>query len=612
MIDIVLVPLLVIGLVLNGLRLRARVPAALPSAPGPADDGNFAWIISQGTSLDDETRQAAVAYARGESLELLDVVPGDLPVTAARDLVRQVSPGALRSKRLAAGGSAGAALLADVALLKRAELTVPTDLAPADVITLARRIKPCASGGMTMITSHGFRAAADDLAQRKSRLVAAGSLPWLHLECEMVPYAVTVIALAAWWQLGLVAAVSYCLQPYLIFAGTALRPRGLHAAALLRPVHDPYVWARTAAGRWKSAAQKERDAALAEAADYYRQAMAGGTDRFFEERRPDCPWCGSDKLAVRVRSPDLHLRKPGVFTLERCGDCGHVFQNPRLTPEGLNFHYRDAYDGLGAERSDGIFAMVDNKVYRQRARVPQPFVTPKTWLDVGTGYGHFCATAREVWPETVFDGLDQGQGIEEAERRGWVATGYHGMFPDLADEIAGRYDVISMYHYLEHTREPFAELDAAARALPTGGFLLIELPDPQHRLARLFGRYWMPWFQPQHQNLMPAMNLTKALAQRGLRTVALERGTAHIPTDAVIALFLFTGRLVPPAWPWSPRQPSVLERAARRVAWVVAIPFLAAAFALDRTVITALARHWDDGNAYRLLARKEVSGDGGP
>jgi Methyltransferase domain len=608
MIDVVLVPLIVIGLVLNGLRLRARVPPALRCAPGVSDDVNFTWITSQDTSLDDETRRAAVSFARSENLDLVDVVPADLPITAARDLLRAVDPRTLRSGRLAPGGSAGAVVLADTALLKRAEVSEPSQPAPADVIALARQIRPAASRGAAIVTAPRLPAVPENLAQRRSRLAASGNLAWLHLGLEMVPYALTVIALAEGWQLGLAAAVVYCLQPYLIFAGTAMHPRGLPAAALLRAVHAPYVWVLTSMGRWKSAAQAEYDAKLAEAADYYPKALAGGTGRFFEERRNDCPWCGSGALTVRMRSPDIVMHKPGTFTLQQCGDCGHVFQNPRLTPEGLSFYYRDAYDGLGAAGAETLFNR-DDEPYRARARMPEPFVTPKSWLDVGTGYGHFCATAREVWPDTVFDGLDQGAGVEEAERRGWISTGHRGMFPDLAAELAGRYDVISMHHYLEHTREPFAELDAAARALPDGGCLLIELPDPQWRLARFFGRYWMPWFQPQHQHLMPIGNLTNALAQRGLRTVAIERGRAHIPCDAVAAVLLAAWRIAPLAWPWSPPRPRA-ERAVRGLIWVVAVPAAVVARALDRSLVAGLARRWDHGNAYRVLARKEGLPDG--
>jgi hypothetical protein len=184
------------------------------------------------------------------------------------------------------------------------------------------------------------------------------------------------------------------------------------------------------------------------------------------------------------------------------------------------------------------------------------------------------------------------------------------MFPDLADELAGRYDVVSMHHYLEHTTDPFAELDAAARVLPSGGYLLIEVPDPQWPLAPLFGRYWMPWFQPQHQHMMPARNLTRALLDRGLRPLAVERGAAHQANDFVTAAFLFFSRLAPDRTaPWSARPPTPAARAWQSLVWIVAAPVIVAGLLLDRTLILAVARRCDRGNAYRVLARKENPDD---
>jgi SAM-dependent methyltransferase len=184
------------------------------------------------------------------------------------------------------------------------------------------------------------------------------------------------------------------------------------------------------------------------------------------------------------------------------------------------------------------------------------------------------------------------------------------MFPALADELAGRYDVISMHHYLEHTRDPGAELDAAARALPPGGQLLIELPDPQWPLGRVLRRYWMAWFQPQHQHMMPLRNLTGALAERGLRPVAIERGAAHQANDLTTAVLLFLARLTPrPAVPWSQRPPTAVTRACQGFIWTVGLPAIAAGLLADRTLIRALARRCDRGNAYRVLARKEAPGD---
>jgi SAM-dependent methyltransferase len=610
---IILTGLVVAGLIVNGLRLRARVPSVLPAAdsrPGGQADGVWTLINSRETTVDDATRAAAVAYALAEELAMVDLVPADLPATAARDLVRRVDPRAYRTDRLAGGCSAGAALLVAQPVLTRAGVSVPDEIEPADVIDTARRIRPYAGGhGAAIAVAPWLRSAANDLAKRRARLVASGVIVPIYLTLEATPYALTVMALLTGWEWSVAAAVAYCLQPYLIFAGTAMRPRGLHIAALLRPVHDPYVWARTVAGRWRSAAELERDAELAAAVPYYRDALAKGTARFLEERRATCPWCGSAELSVLVRSRDLVLGKPGMFTLERCGDCGHVFQNPRLRPDGLDFYYRDAYDGIGKAGAEAAFIM-GGDAYRARARMLEPFTTPKAWLDVGAGHAHFCAIGTEIWPDTVFDGLDQGAAIEDAERRGWITTAYRDEFRDLAGALSGRYDVVSMHHYLEHTRDPAGELDAAARVLPPGGYLLIELPDPQWPLARLFGQYWMPWFQPQHQHMIPVGNLTKALAERGLRPVAIERGPAHQACDFTIAALLCVSRVAPDrTLPWSRRPPTVAARAWRSVAWTAATPFIFSGLLLDLALGRFLARRWDCGNAYRVLARREGSDD---
>ncbi|MFD1051343.1 methyltransferase domain-containing protein, partial [Kibdelosporangium lantanae] len=190
--------------------------------------------------------------------------------------------------------------------------------------------------------------------------------------------------------------------------------------------------------------------------------LVRGGERFFEPRRPDCPSCGASTLEKVVTSTDLVQRKPGVFTLERCVPCGHVFQNPRLTPEGLGFYYRDFYDGHGAGAAEAVFSGSPEPYY-DRARMVLPFTTPERWLDVGSGHAHFCRGAKEVLPDTTFDGLDQGAAIEDAVTLGWINQSYRGEFRDVADSLVGHYDVISMHHYLEHTRDPWAELDTAAR-----------------------------------------------------------------------------------------------------------------------------------------------------
>jgi SAM-dependent methyltransferase len=343
---------------------------------------------------------------------------------------------------------------------------------------------------------------------------------------------------------------------------------------------------------------------LAEAREYYDKALADGIERFFEPRRDTCPWCGSPLLRTRLRSADLIQRKPGRFTLDECQSCLHLFQNPRLSLEGLDFYYRDFYDGLGKETAEGVFAL-GAPANQARAHVVSRVTTPKTWLDVGTGHGYFAKHAKEVLPDTEFDGLDMGDGVEDAERRGWLGRGYRGSFPDLADEIGPRYDVVSMHHYLEHTRDPRAELDAIVKVLRPGGYALIEMPNPNSRLGRLLRSWSVPLFQPQHQHLIPEANLLGALAERGFTPVSIEHGAANGAVDMTFALIFAITFLAPdPRRPWVAPSESAWRRKRHELAWTKAYPPLMKAFGnLDRVLGKAIARA-DGGNAYRILAHR--------
>ncbi|MGF1431959.1 class I SAM-dependent methyltransferase [Kitasatospora sp. LaBMicrA B282] len=360
----------------------------------------------------------------------------------------------------------------------------------------------------------------------------------------------------------------------------------------------------TGAPRTTTGKAAARAAQVAVLRPRYRADLADGTDRFFEPRRSTCPWCRSTLLRVRLRTRDLLQHKPGRFVLTECHSCGHVFQNPRLTDAGLEFYYRDFYDGLGEQRLAGMFATRAG-AYRGRARSVAPLApAPERWLDVGTGHGHFCHTAREVFPDTSFDGLDSSEGVLLAEREGRLAHGHRGSFPELAPTLAGRYDVVSMFHYLEHSTDPTRELTAARAALRPGGLLVIEVPDPACGWARTLGRWWLPWLQPQHLNLMPVANLRRRLGELGFEVVLEQHGEAHDPVDLLAACWLLLDARAPREdAPWAPgAPPGRLRLLLRGALFLAGSPVLLAATAIDH-LLAPVAGRLRLSNAYRLVAR---------
>ncbi len=593
-------------LVANGLRLRHRVTglrrlASPPAAPAPA---GYAPLTAEDAAVPDRVLRAAAEHARRGGIGMLDLVPHDLPAEQALDLVRNVDPRAYRKNRFGMGRGAGYAVLVDGEGLARSGIDPRGGLDAGEMGEATARVRFYVDTADMAVAPFP---ATDRTGQRRA---------WLRSQALDLPPSLTLprtlygtggaylLVLSGplidlWAGLGLV--LLYCLIPYLVFAGTALRPADLHRAAWLRPVRVPLtIWRtlRAPRSRWERRLIERREEARAR----YAAEIEAGVQRYLGERRADCPWCGSRDLVRHLVTRDIVQAKPGRFPLDRCRGCGHVFQNPRLTPEGLDFYYRDAYDGLGDLSAELILSSTTDDYFR-RARLAERFARPRRWLDVGTGKGHFCRVARTVFPDTGFDGLDMGDGVEEAARRGWIEDAHRAPFLDVGPDLIGRYDMISMHHYLEHTPDPLAELDLAAKILEPGGHLLIEMPDPECPMARLLRGLWLPYLPPQHLHMIPLGNLKEALETRGLKVLAEQRRDSRRGADftpAAAALINLIGLDV--ERPWQGARPPGPARYARAItAQLLAVPVVGLALAAD---LLTMPLQRGPSNAYRIIARK--------
>ncbi|GGX62543.1 class I SAM-dependent methyltransferase [Streptomyces anandii] len=343
----------------------------------------------------------------------------------------------------------------------------------------------------------------------------------------------------------------------------------------------------------------------------YAAELARGTERFHEPRREDCPWCGSGRLRTRLSAPDLLQHKPGSFTLDQCRDCGHAFQNPRLSAAGLAFYHRDFDEGDPDGLADPALATRrSHRRHRGDARLLRGLGEPESWLDVGTGHARFPAAAREVFPYTSFDGLDPTPRVRRALAAERIEEAHVGHLadPEVTARLRGRYDVVSVFHHLAHVPDPRAELRGALAALRPGGHLLVELPDPRCLFALLLGKWWLPHGQPRHLHLIPLRNLRAELESLGCTVLVTDRRTPHTPNDLSAALALFLARLLPPAdAPWRSAPPSALQRGLRALLNALTSPLVDAAALLDLLLSPVLRQVPGLSNSYRIVARKDTA-----
>jgi SAM-dependent methyltransferase len=594
----------------NALRYRQRLEAVAVVAPVPGADagdahlGRFRLVAVDGVTFDPGALAAAVAHAERHGLDVLDMLPGDLDGDRVLEYIRMVDPTTFKDEALAVGRSAYQALLIDGDVLDRLDVKLPDGgVEEADIAELMVDAKYFAPTTCDLALVPGLHAAPEEPLRRRDLLsIVNGDENASGATLFGLGVLGAGLAAAPGW--GALALLAYGAQPALAVGETPLKAGLKPADPLTRPLRNAAKALRTAGTKEKSRREQELAAQLDQSRAEYRRLLAAGTSRFFLPPRETCPWCGSDDLQTQVDTVDFAQLKPGRFHVDRCGTCGHRFSNPALSPEGFDFFYKDFYSGLFEHALTKKF-QVDAPLYKLRADIVRRHYDrgePALWLDVGTGHGHFPLHARQVFPETRFEALDMGEAVLTAERRGWVAKAHCGLLVETSDSLAGRYDVVSMHHCLEHTSDPRDQVTHLKKCLRPGGYLSIEVPDPECYAGELLKGWWGPWFQPQHQNMVPIGNLCAALRAEGFTIVDTEREEAHEQFEATMAVFLRLNALAPPPnLPWRENRPSDTPK--RLALFTAAAPALAAAVVIDKLVDGYVRKQPSGPNAYRVLAR---------
>lgn len=572
---------------------------------------DFILLTAPNLSIPLSLLKQAVQWAEDEGLLVVDLTSTKAKSIDQLALLQQAHPIDYSQNPFDLGMTAGLAIIVHESVYQRVG-QAPREL--SEWLKYGKMLKKYAPWQTSMLMVNGWQQGSifdwiDQQFPEKSLWIKRSVLSQLYggqlnlakLGLPVIWFAMgQSIAQSNVW--GWSALVIWCLQPWLILGSNW--SKDIWLASIFRPFLDIKNWLIL----WGASEEKTEVLTQKSLVDTYQSLLKDGTSRFFEPKSSTCVFCGSTNLKLHHRLKDQYQSKPGEFHLDRCVDCGHIFQNPRLSIEGLNFYYRDFYDGLGEHSMDRIFGASDQS-YRQRIAMLRNYSHPKNWLDVGGGHGHFALIAKHLMPQTQFDVLDLSESVEIAFKRGWIHQGIRGLFPEMVASLQGKYDGISMSHYLEHTIDPKAEIKAASEVLAPGGALMIEVPDPESKMGQFLGSFWLPWFQPQHLNLLPSGNLQKLMEANGFEIKALDRAGAHQSVDLFFAVLIVLQRLAPdPNRPWQIKQASEPVKGLlsiwRGLVFLVGLPCLLIGFGLDWILRPFLAKP-GYANTYRILGVKK-------
>lgn len=297
-----------------------------------------------------------------------------------------------------------------------------------------------------------------------------------------------------------------------------------------------------------------------------------------------CPVC---------EQTDAHRFAVGTTPLKRCAGCGTVFAPEQADPSEVYVAgYLRGETPFGLDITHPRFQLYLRDVARRRmallARVRRP---PGTLLDVGCGSGEVLAVARECgWGVQGVEPVEDSAATARA--RGLdvrTATLEESGLPERA------YDVVCVFHVVEHMARATAFLRTIARWARPGGLVVVEVPNWRsfHRLRS--GEAW-PHLRPlEHCVHFAPATLREALVRAGLEPLRLFTPTYLHPDQTLAEALAGLARQSWARWlePLCPVRPVLGEpqRVPGRLAWAL-LWSVEAAYRATRTgaVLLAIAR----------------------
>lgn len=206
-------------------------------------------------------------------------------------------------------------------------------------------------------------------------------------------------------------------------------------------------------------------------------------------------------------------------------------QWPQVDNDTLAAAYAPEYYGTTPKKFVGPIAnfvgQFQNLRARQVAAEAARFGSEARVLDIGCGNGGFLMNLAGQGVRHL-EGTELSAPSAQRVPRGANLTVHVGDLLDL-DLPESTYSVITIWHVLEHLRDPQAALAKCHRLLAPGGMLFIAVPNQDSSQARRSGRHWFHLDPPRHLFGFGPRSLALLLRRTGFNL--MEMGTFSLEQD---------------------------------------------------------------------------------
>jgi 2-polyprenyl-3-methyl-5-hydroxy-6-metoxy-1,4-benzoquinol methylase len=241
-----------------------------------------------------------------------------------------------------------------------------------------------------------------------------------------------------------------------------------------------------------------------------------------------CIICGKSTWKRLYESHDRLYNVKGAFYTVQCRACGLIRTEPQLKGAELNKYYPSTrYYSYITSSKPGIFGRLRSylishlnkptlvsRLVEIVIRVPaMPSVASGKILDIGCGSGDTLALLQSVGWECYGLDIDR-DAIHIAHERG-ITNASFGSYEAMEKYPDNFFDVIRLYHVIEHLPDPPDCLRIARRKLKTGGEIIIGTPNIGSLIASIAKQYWYNLDCPRHLYLFTPKTLGRLIRDAG-------------------------------------------------------------------------------------------------
>ncbi len=212
-----------------------------------------------------------------------------------------------------------------------------------------------------------------------------------------------------------------------------------------------------------------------------------------------CPICESELIQEVFNVKDFSVSKES-FPVWECKNCSGRFTQDVPTEDEIGKYYESQEYISHSNTSTGIvnriYQQVRHYTLNQKKRKVESISNTKAGalLDIGCGTGEFAGLmSRSGWRVVGLEPSDvaRRQALENQKLEAYPSE-------KLFDLPEGDFDVVTMWHVLEHVHRLHEYLAQIKNVLRRPGYLIIAVPNYKSPDAQHYGADWAAYDVPRH------------------------------------------------------------------------------------------------------------------